>query len=277
MGPSAPGTLRSDTLFLVGSGINENSWAPIIAAIQECTRKILPEANVESPSQANSFLAWWVYQRRLRAARMSRDDVPPTPAAVVQAIEREDLGLAQTIAAHLRLASDGDAFRLRPRFVEVQAQRQWDTGGGRQFLTANWDRLLEIQLHLYPQGVLHIHGDVERPSSLYLPSETSAEAYRSDLAKDHIARLTGTAWQAIRDTRQLCIYGLSLSPLDAELQFMLGAGVAARGGTPLPVHLFDLRARLEEVAWRVRLACAHNVGSISLEKHAVDDDAPATW
>ncbi len=262
--------IPSDSVFLVGSGIidRDRSWKPIIAAIQE----FKPDARVETDEQANYFLAWWVYAQRMRAVYLMGDKTSAEGRERNRQLANDDVKLKQIIAASLRSACDGRDFQLRPRFVEVQGLAQW---GSRLFFTTNWDRLLEIQLGRTASNCVHIHGDVEAPSCLYLPTETSTEHHREAAANKQIGLWTGTAWQIIRDTRQLCIYGLSLSAHDAELTWILTAGLSEHTARPLPIHLFDLGNKLPEIEWRVRMACLPSA-KVEIIHHPVDDDAPVT-
>ena len=261
--------VRSDTVFLVGAGINVPMWDAVIAAINE----FLPTPWILTAEQASHWLAWWVYAQRLRAVRMARNDVTPEVRAKNDELASEDLRLRRTIAEHLQSAGAGNELRLRQRFVEVASNHRWDGEHGVMFLSTNWDHLLELR-GVPKEAVVHIHGDIEAPDCLYLPTETSAEAHRSTTASDYIARLTGTAWQAIRDARQLCIYGLSLSALDAELLWILQTGLEAHTANSVVIHVFDLGSELARIEWRLRMVCPPG---LPIEFHAVDDGAAPIW
>lgn len=125
-------------------------------------------------------------------------------------------------------------------------------------------------------SVVHLDGDVQRPDCIYLPTETSYEGHRSSEANQYIGRFTGTAWQVIQRTQQLCIYGLSLSPLDAELSWVLQVGMENHTQESLQIHLFNLRAELDELEWRIRLLLPRGQ-EIGIERHPVDDDARCSW
>ncbi len=182
----------------------------------------------------------------------------------------DDLQFRQIIAAHLMRVTEDKSYELRRRFVEVVGQSRWKSGRrGVIYLSTNWDHLLEKAMALSSKSIVHLHGDVSRPACIYLPSETSHEAHRSPESNKYIATLTGTAWQVIRDTRQLCIYGLSLSPLDAELSWVLQAGLDAHTRETLRIHLFNRGEELDKVEWRVRLLLPSG-SNIEIEKHAVD-------
>jgi hypothetical protein len=272
---SPPGTNASDTVFLLGSGAVANAWVPVVAAVQE----FYAHARVTNEHEANFVLAWWVYHQRIRALRVQKGNLSEEAQERNRQLEISDLGLRQTIAAYLRVASEQSFFRLRPQAVGVLNDQRW--GDSRVFLTANWDRLLEMDMAYPAKSVVHIHGNVEKPSCLYLPTETSTELYRTEEANKHIGLLTGTAWQFIRDARQLCIYGLSLSPLDAELGVVLGTGLEPRDGPTFPVYVYNLRGKqLDEAVWRVH-AATHPKARVEIHPMPLDWEpdlpVPESW
>jgi len=267
-----------DTVFLLGSGIGANSWVPVIAGIHE----FYPTVGVTSAERANFWLAWWVYAQRTRGELMRRGDLGDERADTERRnreLEASDLGLRQTIAANIRVATEQDFFRLRRQAVRVLGDWQlW--GRSRYYLTTNWDRLLETELAYSPKSVMHIHGDVEMPSCLYLPTETSTEPYRKPDINEHIGALTGMAAELIRRARQLCIYGLSLSPLDAELGAILGAGLDVRPGPPFPVYVCNVAEAIDEMVWKVR-AALHPESKLDIRPMVIekeqDPPVPAGW
>ena len=214
---------------------------------------------------------------------MRRDDLGDERADTEcrnRELEASDLMLRQTIAANIRIATEhNDFFRLRRQVVSLLGDREkW--GQSRFFLTTNWDRLLETELAYNPKSVMHIHGDVEVPNCMYLPTETSTEPYRNPEINEHIGALTGTAWHLIHEARQLCIYGLSLSPLDAELGAILGAALDPRPGPPLPVYVCNVAEGIDETVWRVR-AATHpearlDIRPVVIEKEQ-DPPVPEGW
>jgi hypothetical protein len=180
------------------------------------------------------------------------DDVTDDDREAYRRIERQDLRLRENIAAHIRVAAEQEFYGLRRAVVPFLHDERWGTN--RLFLTTNWDRVLENDLALGPESVVHIHGDVQAPSTLYLPTETSTEPYRTDEGNARLASFTRSAVQVIQGARQVCIYGLSLSPLDAELNVVLGVGLEPRSGPPVPIYVCNLRSELTETMWRVRAA-----------------------
>jgi hypothetical protein len=282
MAPSEPTTFDCDTVFLLGSGINTNSWVPVRAAAQEFVQGVYPHVTFTDDEQVNYWMAWWVFQRRMAELRKKRSELTPAEAEQMKSLDDSDLGLRKNIAASLLVATEHrDFFRLRHELREVLDQRRW--GDNLCFLTTNWDRNLEVELGLPDDVVTHIHGNVSDASCIYLPSEISSEPYRPDEANAYMKMLHAKAWQAIHGARQLCIYGLSLSPLDAELAAVIGVGLGAepREASPSQVYICNVGDReLDKVAWRVT-AAAHP--KVKLDIHRVplqgetDPRVPEGW
>lgn len=209
---------------------------------------------------------------------MRMEDVTEDDRTTNRSIEADDLRLRQSIAAHISMAATQGFFCLRRRVVPVLRNHEW--GPSQLFLTTNWDRLLETDLAMTPKSVVHIHGDIATPSGVYLPTETSTEMYRPDEANDHIGQLTGTAVRILQGARRICIYGLSLSPLDAEVNVILGVGLEPRA-TPLPpVYVYNIKSDLDATVWRLR-AALHPGAVVDIRPVAVEAEVappiPHDW
>jgi hypothetical protein len=263
-----------DTVFLLGAGAITNAWVPVIQALRE----FRPHAEITTGEQANFVLAQWVYHQRSRALRLAMDDVIEEDRETARRVERQDLRLRQNIAAHIRVAAEQDFYGVRRGLVPLLHNPQW--GERRFIITTNWDRALETDLGFRRESVIHIHGDVEVPSLLYLPTETAAEPYRSREQNAQVAAHTSSAVRIIQGAKQLCIYGLSLSPLDAELNVVLGVGLEPREGPPVPIYVCNLKEAVSETAWRVRAAldgvANTRIGEVEVEREN-DPPVPPGW
>jgi hypothetical protein len=86
--------------------------------------------------------------------------------------------------------------------------------------------------------------------------------------------------QIIQGAQQVCIYGLSMSPLDAELSVVLGVGLEPRMGPPVPIFVCNLQSELAETIWRVR-AALDGVANTTIEGVPLDPEAsppvPPDW
>jgi hypothetical protein len=85
-------------------------------------------------------------------------------------------------------------------------------------ITTNWDTVVD---KVFEDNVIHLHGIFLNPLTLYLPTEIVYEPYRSkNQRKSHLTSHL-KALYALSEADSLLIYGLSLSPLDAELSNIL--------------------------------------------------------
>lgn len=79
----------------------------------------------------------------------------------------------------------------------------------------------EKYLDIESAKVFHIHGSIEAHKHLYLPSETSMENYRSDAENYKLGYDHFTTFRFISEVNVIILYGISLDPLDAELNLLL--------------------------------------------------------
>jgi len=98
-------------------------------------------------------------------------------------------------------------------------------------ITTNWDTVVATALsdilNITMRGTLrplHIHGSIDDEQTLYLPTEMTKEPYRTREEEQKIGGLHGSIWRGLEDAHRVILYGLSLSPLDAELGQTLAAG-----------------------------------------------------
>jgi len=92
-------------------------------------------------------------------------------------------------------------------------------------VTTNWDfstqEFLEGQDHDRSASVDFLHGTYS--VGLYLPGEVVDEPYRgADNGSEFVTSAYGTVHK-LRDASRLIVWGLAVSPLDAELGFLLQA------------------------------------------------------
>jgi hypothetical protein len=245
------GVIRDlDTAFIVGTGINENAWGPVLEAINEHD----PAAGVGDDAEAaNFYFARHVYALRF-AARFKSDPKNGAEIAKLEAtLKDKDRQLKNCIARHLAEATRTGNMRLREEFIDIYNEGGW---GRTLFITANWDMLLEEYGKLSRGHVLHVHGDIESHELLYLPSEITSEPYRSEQEHEKMGRLIATTWSYIAKAPKVVIYGLSLSALDAELGNILNIGLGEHTKDPCEVVIYNCQDQLERVERRVRMLLA---------------------
>ncbi|REG24419.1 hypothetical protein ATI61_11427 [Archangium gephyra] len=240
------------TLFLVGAGADEGGWRPVFDAINEATGTKL----VSSVDDANVFLSQHVYGLRLGPAFERLGQLPPESVAAQKKEGAEwDRKLKAAIANHLKQATSSGAMRLRPRFLEALKEPRFSPR--RLFLTANWDLLLERELGSSKE-IFHFHGDVNDPGNLFLPSEITPEEYRTKEQHDAMGKSVAALWQTVADAEDICIFGLSLSPLDAEVAFTIGLGIQHRPDLKRQITIFGLEGDTKLIESRLTLLSRGN-------------------
>jgi hypothetical protein len=217
------------SVLLVGGGAIENSWDPVRQALLKFFRD-LPNG------EENSAFATVVYELRHLALATNAGilvtgvrDWWAVRGKLSSALEEYD-ALKAEIAT--RLSGAGVTGEIRPRSFLGNALKPVLAASGEYIVvTTNWDTTLTS---VFPSDrVFHIHGDIDDPDSLYLPMEQAWEPYRR-YSKSyrsqprHYGRLTHGNWLVSR-TRTLFVTGLSLSPLDAELNTLVRSMAYPKG------------------------------------------------
>ena len=217
-------------LFLIGSGVVKNAWAPVKAAVNE-TRVdngflILPNQQIAEDDTVNFVMAKLVYLTRWMWRQANFHETSKPEQA------EQSSNVAHTLCAYLTLLRENIAKNLiaaqnlevRPQFRAV-IQEGLKGMNQANFLTTNWDQTIEkALLKINPEyQCQYLHGNIAKPQTLYLPSETVNEPYRDD--ETHQAGLDAhKRFQALLiGATRLVLYGLSLSPLDADLAVLLNS------------------------------------------------------
>ena len=103
------------------------------------------------------------------------------------------------------------------------------------FVTTNWDTVIDVEadrwvkekyLDIESAKVFHIHGSIEAHEHIYLPSETSFENYRTDDENEKVGYDHFATYELLKEVNSIILYGLSLDPLDAELNLLLDGTLA---------------------------------------------------
>ncbi len=254
-----------NTVFLVGSGAIENAWPPVCAAIDE----VSPHSGVgNDPDAANFWFSQFVQRRRLLAtinkmtdeqlsAQMGSND--PQRTASVRRLTKEkmddlrddDARLKSTIARNLK----NDSVTLRMDFRRAASAFK----GSAAFVTTNWDLAIERALKevgIDPKVVVHLHGHVDEPKWMLLPSELPEEPYRSPAEVAQMAKYQ-RRWAFFNAAKRIVVYGLSLSPLDASVAHALGMGLdEPKSGSAGEIIVMNCgKEETARVAKRVRMTC----------------------
>jgi hypothetical protein len=211
--------------LIVGAGSVENSWNPILAALQPFYNgKFKLDRN-----GANALLANVVYfQRCLFKSKNWKSNNLDSFYNSIKIRICEELVKSQN-AGEIR-AWDTLSTILEKYFGQDMNRLL--------LITTNWDEVIEIAInsHKFKNGLpfeskidgIHIHGKVDDPHGIYLPSEITREPYR--IGEDALKHDTLHAHSAglLEKCNRAIIYGLSLDPLDAELASVLTIGLISK-------------------------------------------------
>jgi hypothetical protein len=272
-----------NTVFLLGTGISEGSWLPVMAAIDEVAGTGTVGHDVRA---ANFFFASLVHRRRHcqsmidlprseMEARFGKDSAKlkriksriKTLRATGAELRKRDLRLKRAIAKHLMAATKSGVMRLRDKFREVARQKRF--AGSVAFLTTNWDMLLEGGLRAGGDSnprVGHLHGSIEDdPSRLLLPSETVEERYHSPEDRKEVGDAKMSRWKFFNVAKTIVVYGLSFSPLDAELGLTLSMGLENAKVKRGQIIVMNVAGEVDRIARRMRMLTLATNWSVTTE------------
>lgn len=209
--------------LIVGAGAVENSWQPVIRALQ-------PSYDFEIDSDcANSIFARLVYLMRYYSTSTS-----PGAKEYLKAITDGVNELKNNVAKELTIAEENRSIRARKEFKDILYRFVFSEIHKFVLISTNWDTVINNEINIlgesnYPiEGsnieTINIHGSIISPNGLYLPSEITKESYRSNDEDIKIGTIHGSVWRTLEQSNKTILYGLSLDPLDAELCQTLAAG-----------------------------------------------------
>lgn len=212
------------TGLIVGAGAVENAWGPVVRAIQN-----LFDFPITADG-ANSYLARLVYLLRWWSSDhtdFGKNELKKHKE-FLQTVKK-------SIAEELRRAQLDGEIRPREQFGTIVDFFLFRNSRKFIFVTTNWDTVIDAaffkELNRIGVGIsqpLHIHGSVDDIDLMYLPTEVTKEPYRTPDEEIRIGSLHGSIWRALEYCHRIVIYGLSLSPLDAELGQILACGFASK-------------------------------------------------
>jgi hypothetical protein len=212
-------------LFMVGAGAVSGAWQPVIKALGETH---YPE--VHTSDGANYAMAQMVYVARLRW-RLAPND------SETKAMLRRFREVRERIACELRDAEARGGLSARPEFEGVARTFALELGnhvGKVSTVTTNWDGTVATEMKKIGrregrQGftATPVHGTSADPRTLYLPTEVVGEPYREPDEENKMGGIHVSLLASAQKTDRIVLYGLSMSPLDAELGAMIGAGLSS--------------------------------------------------
>jgi hypothetical protein len=222
--------LKSSTTILTGAGSVENAWRPI--------NRVLGFDRDDTAS-ANIVFSTIVQQLRLYSMLTSPENEQPH---LREAFQQQNILLFKKyseyklkIAVELEKSIKSGELGLRKEFdslIKIHCTTEPNV------ITTNWDDLIQTYVwSVWGQNnwVKFLHGCYNRihsfmpgnnyteaHNSFLLPSESSYEPYFPEATKNHLGTSAFTASGTFFFTEKLILYGISLSPLDSELNLFIG-------------------------------------------------------
>jgi hypothetical protein len=201
-------------LFLTGSGAVENSWEPVKDVLRKKYGANFPESdpNLVFATLIN-YLRW-----SCKAAQNEKLEISSNGRTSVRELNNELKDLKSNIAEALKTAETNESIKLRPEIDKIR--NQFLNNSNVCIITTNWDMLTEkfAESNCYDKP-LHLHGNTEKPVEMHLPSELAFEVDGISL-NEHLKEFL----DCFGKIDSLVLYGISLSPLDAELGILFSEG-----------------------------------------------------
>jgi hypothetical protein len=212
-----------EVVVLIGAGAVANAWEPVLDALGDR----LPDRSADT---ANVYFATLVHKLRwlhsMSVAPAVAAKARPTYKAALQGALHEVNSVTAAIAEHLQ-KWDGNKLRPAAELIRERLLPQECMFG---VVTTNWDfsalEFLEDRYHDRCTGVDYIHGTYD--IGLYLPGEVVDEQYRDYDGWREMRISALNTVHMLRDISRLIVYGLSISPLDGELGFLLQCAAGQR-------------------------------------------------
>lgn len=210
-------TTQNKIAILVGAGAVENAWEPILD-IFRLINGHETDADTANFLFAKSICALRLYSKSPKGAKQLRE-------------EKETVSLMKdAICESLKLAQKTGQLKPRKEFAAILNKFVLEPNNLFGIVSTNWDTVIDDEADRWVKEnysdiesakVFHIHGSVDAYENLYLPSETSMENYRSDEENDNLGYIHYGTYNLLKEANRIILYGLSLDPLDAELNLLL--------------------------------------------------------
>ncbi|MDO5971039.1 hypothetical protein Q4Q35_14625 [Flavivirga aquimarina] len=235
--------------FVVGAGAVENAWNPVIRAINKTD-------NIKTNGDGANFLfARYIYLLKFYST-VAKARKHPEMFEIMKSNIRV---LKNNIAYELKKAQNSGEIKPRENFKEVIDKFVVSKVDRSYVVNTNWDNVIDLEINkLYRSNnpntnfkieSFHIHGSIESPDELYLPSEITQEIYRTKEDEMKLGSNHASLMSILEKGNRTILYGISLDPLDAELNQTLGAGCLS----PNIEEIIIINPSHELVANRVKL------------------------
>lgn len=208
------------TAILTGAGAVDGAWDPILRALRPFHDFPL------TPDGANSYLARLVYLLRWFATSPGEH-----AKGHLKELQEALRMIKSNIIRELHKSEKRGEIKARPSIKILIQKLLIPHGLDFMLVTTNWDKVIDNafkeilgQDYLGRIRPVHLHGSIEKISTMYLPSEMTKEPYRRAKDERSIGGIHGAVWNGLEKAHRVIIYGLSIDPLDAELGQTLAVG-----------------------------------------------------
>jgi hypothetical protein len=214
---------KNKIAIIVGAGAVENAWEPILQIV-----KPIIQGEVPDPDIANCLFARRIYV--LRAYSSFSDD----KSLENLNNEKELISELKSLIGDLIKRYQHKGFlKARKEFKDILTKFVFtDPNNMFGLVSTNWDTVIDMEadrivkqvyLDLKNAKCFHIHGSIDTPEYLYLPTETSQERYRTKEDNERHGLNHYLTLKFLKEANQIILYGISLDPLDAELSQILNS------------------------------------------------------
>jgi hypothetical protein len=212
---------KTKIAILTGAGAVENAWAPILAIF-----RMLP-CHVDE-DVANCLFAKHIYLLRAYSKFSDNKSIENLKIEVEQTKT-----LKEVICDKIKHNQKLGILRARKEFKTILNKFVFtDPNSEFGLVSTNWDTTIDreadeivrkVYTNVESSKCFHIHGSVDFPDYVYLPSETSYENYRTDEENKRHGYNHYSTLKFLQQANRIILYGLSLDPLDAELSQILNS------------------------------------------------------
>ncbi|MBK8785314.1 MAG: hypothetical protein IPN43_02185 [Chitinophagaceae bacterium] len=213
---------KNKIAIIVGAGAVENAWNPILQIFNP-----MMQGGVDSDT-ANCIFARMIYLLRVYSDLSDEKSVENL---------KNQIGIVQDlkilISELIQVSQTAGILKPRKEFKGIFTKFILaDKNNLFGLVSTNWDTVIDkyadelvkkFYVDLDSITCFHIHGSIDDPHHLYLPSEISREKYRSTEDNDKHGYNHYATLKFLKEAHQIILYGLSLDPLDAELSQILNS------------------------------------------------------
>lgn len=203
-------------VLIVGAGAVENAWLPIYKSF-----KNIFDSPVNDADSANFQFTRLVYLLRFYSSAKFAENSKNALENVKKKMEE----LKHEIVNQLNLSQRSQELKVRSHFETLLMNFIFKEEVKFAVISTNWDTVVNEAVNQFAKKIEHgnviktfqLHGSIDKPNSLYLPSEITCENYRS-IEEDNEHGINQTILLSmLKKANQIILYGISLDPLDAEL------------------------------------------------------------